>query len=691
MNSSQFSARFNLSGSRSISIIFLLLLLPQTSAILPTMQITSSTSSPIYAATSFYGPIDPSSSSLSSSQTPPNDRGLCSDLDDPVTDYDPPTNDFVFLVPRGNCTFEHKTLRAERYGAKAVIVYNNAEQMFFDNHTESQQTGLVSSFPTNLVDYECSNGEAQVPLSSLSTPYYSRSNDALFTSCSSNSKCESNRCVVTGSIKTSSPPSSPTMQVCCMWDLHQYLYPDSTLRDSPPTIPSVLITSKQYDEGLPLTLSISPRPRPKYNASSFLIWAWGCFVACLASRISGSELARALKKTKEKLRRGSGATRTPSETSASDDDMRREDDIGAGESMELNAKHAIGFLVMSSVTLLILFYLNIYAIVTVLYAFGCSGALSQVMIYPFMRKVRGWTNYTNLDEICMTLPLDIGPCSYLDVTSTALGYVIGIVWYVYSLKQNASSYFIYWFLQDIFGLCMCTLFLSVIRLPSLRVASFLLVAAFVYDVFFVFISPLIFEKSVMITVATGGEGPTTDPMVCEKYPDTDGCAVPNPLPMLFSVPKINDYQGGSSLLGLGDIVLPGLLMSFACRLDLSKALVSLSNGEQKEKNTTGYFFYVCVGYAVGLMMANIAVYLMEMGQPALLYLVPCTLGVIIKMSMSRGEFAEVFKGPEVMDKANEILDEIEGGGGSRGGSDGGSFEQDGEQLLSPNISGSDAV
>ncbi|GMH90327.1 hypothetical protein TL16_g11734 [Triparma laevis f. inornata] len=429
MNSSQFSARFNLLGIRSISILFLLLLLPQTSAILPTMQIISSSSSPIYAATSFYGPIDASSSSLSSSQTPPNDRGLCSDLDDPITDYDPPTNDFVFLVPRGNCTFEHKTLRAERYGAKAVIVYNNAEQMFFDNHTESQQTGLVSSFPTNLVDYECSNGEAQVPLSSLSTPYYSRSNDPLFTSCSSNSKCESNRCVVTGSIKTSSSPSSPTMQVCCMWDLHQYLYPDSTLLDSPPTIPSVFITSKQYDEGLPLTLSISPRPRPKYNASSFLIWAWGCFVACLASRTSGSELARALKKTKEKLRRGSGATRTPSETSSSDDDMRREDDIGAGESMELNAKvrqkpaclrhnpfvinyvsnsslrsasfaqHAIGFLVMSSVTLLILFYLNIYAIVTVLYAFGCSGALSQVMIYPFMRKVRGWTNYTKFDEV----------------------------------------------------------------------------------------------------------------------------------------------------------------------------------------------------------------------------------------------------------------------------------------------------
>jgi len=46
--------------------------------------------------------------------------------------------------------------------------------------------------------------------------------------------------------------------------------------------------------------------------------------------------------------------------------------------------------------------------------------------------------------------------------------------------------------------------LQVIKLNSLNVAAILLLVAFFYDIFFVFISPLVFSKSVMITVATSG-------------------------------------------------------------------------------------------------------------------------------------------------------------------------------------------
>jgi signal peptide peptidase-like protein 2B len=35
-----------------------------------------------------------------------------------------------------------------------------------------------------------------------------------------------------------------------------------------------------------------------------------------------------------------------------------------------------------------------------------------------------------------------------------------------------------------------------------------------------------------------------------------------------------------------------------------------------------YFAPMVVAYAVGLLMANVAVHVMNMGQPALLYLVP---------------------------------------------------------------------
>ena len=55
-----------------------------------------------------------------------------------------------------------------------------------------------------------------------------------------------------------------------------------------------------------------------------------------------------------------------------------------------------------------------------------------------------------------------------------------------------------------------------------------------------------------------------------------------------------------------------------------------------------------VAYTVGLGMANIAVYVMEMGQPALLYLVPCCLGTMVYMGKKAGKLADLWKGPRAI-------------------------------------------
>lgn len=55
-------------------------------------------------------------------------------------------------------------------------------------------------------------------------------------------------------------------------------------------------------------------------------------------------------------------------------------------------------------------------------------------------------------------------------------------------------------------------------------ATFLLCLAFLYDIFWVFLSPELFGESVMVKVATGGEI-TQDPTYCEKYPTSSGCQV----------------------------------------------------------------------------------------------------------------------------------------------------------------------
>jgi hypothetical protein len=222
------------------------------------------------------------------------------------------------------------------------------------------------------------------------------------------------------------------------------------------------------------------------------------------------------------------------------------------------------------------------------------------------------------------------------------------------------------------------MFLQVIKLNSIRVASILLIVAFLYDIFFVFVTPLLFKgKSVMITVATSGGPPTADPSWCEKYPDDADCQGGDPLPMLFAIPRLNDYQGGASLLGLGDIVLPGLLISFAARYDAAKSLLGVLGGGSGSINgascperkyclncslcSGGYYIPVVFAYAVGLMMANAAVYFMQMGQPALLYLVPCTLGTLTFMGWRRHELNDLWDGSKVIRAADNIVyGELEG-------------------------------
>ncbi|MCI29197.1 signal peptide peptidase-like 5-like, partial [Trifolium medium] len=48
------------------------------------------------------------------------------------------------------------------------------------------------------------------------------------------------------------------------------------------------------------------------------------------------------------------------------------------------------------------------------------------------------------------------------------------------------------------GICLIITVLQLAQLPNIKVATVLLSCAFAYDIFWVFISPLIFHESVMI-------------------------------------------------------------------------------------------------------------------------------------------------------------------------------------------------
>jgi Signal peptide peptidase len=287
----------------------------------------------------------------------------------------------------------------------------------------------------------------------------------------------------------------------------------------------------------------------------------------------------------------------------------------------------------------------------------------QVIFEPVFQKIFRRFRITN-KVIIQTKIEDIGDISIVDMVAGVCAYSVGATWlYIAFTVHHPESNTFFWITQDILGACMCIMFLSLIKLNSMRVASILLMVAFFYDIFFVFVTPLIFKgESVMITVATSGGPPKADPSWCEKYPDDANCQGGDPLPMLLTVPRIDDYQGGASLLGLGDIVLPGLLLSFAARLDAAKNYMGVAGGggsALKQSSCcpcpTGYFVPLIVAYAIGLFMANAAVYLMNMGQPALLYLVPMCLGTMCFMGWRRSELACLWEGPKLIKTVDAMI------------------------------------
>lgn len=89
------------------------------------------------------------------------------------------------------------------------------------------------------------------------------------------------------------------------------------------------------------------------------------------------------------------------------------------------------------------------------------------------------------------------------------------------------------------------------------------------------------------------------------------------------------------MLGLGDIVIPGIFVALCLKYDIDRCLA-------KDKNVqnirTPYYFACQIGYALGIVSTFVTMIVFEHAQPALLFLVPgCTFSVLL-MALVRGEF-----------------------------------------------------
>ena len=170
----------------------------------------------------------------------------------------------------------------------------------------------------------------------------------------------------------------------------------------------------------------------------------------------------------------------------------------------------------------------------------------------------------------------LGPWNIFTLSAMAVSLTLIIVWYIY--RQAVWA----WVLQDILGAAVCLTIISVYRLGNMRVITLILLGFFIYDIFFVFITPYIpfFQSSTSTTTSTTStttvrpfydssdthiivlKKVSRNPSVMEQVAlgfGTNGEVVP----LLFALPMfIPEAESDpcltmrKSMLGFGDVILP---------------------------------------------------------------------------------------------------------------------------------------
>ena len=158
--------------------------------------------------------------------------------------------------------------------------------------------------------------------------------------------------------------------------------------------------------------------------------------------------------------------------------------------------------------------------------------------------------------------------------------ILTIAWFTFDYFTKGEYLSLKLFMNNLFAILISVSSLGLIELKNIKTGVILLIGLFFFDIFWVFGSKLIFKESVMESVAVNVDMP-----LLLKYFYADNKPI---------------------MLGLGDIIIPGLFI---------KLLVG-----------TDKYIPCLVAYVVSLISAITANNLSGLPQPALLYIVPAVLG-----------------------------------------------------------------
>jgi len=163
-----------------------------------------------------------------------------------------------------------------------------------------------------------------------------------------------------------------------------------------------------------------------------------------------------------------------------------------------------------------------------------------------------------------------------------------------------------WLPNNLLGLSFSIVGIEHLSLGSTKTGAILLAGLFLYDVFWVFCTP------VMVSVARNFDAPIK--LLFPRIPLRGAAAI-------AAGAEANSF----AMLGLGDIVIPGLFVAMMLRHDVERRFAS-------SYFPTAFWAY-CAGVAATIGVMNV----FKAAQPALLYIVPCVLGALAAHAWLRGE------------------------------------------------------
>jgi len=184
-------------------------------------------------------------------------------------------------------------------------------------------------------------------------------------------------------------------------------------------------------------------------------------------------------------------------------------------------------------------------------------------------------------------------------------------------------------LTDVLSMSFSHNAISLLKIDSFKTGCILLSGLFIYDIWWVF------GTEVMVSVAT---------------------SLDVPIKLLWPKSMSFASERGFTMLGLGDIVIPGVFVALALRYDHHRH----SKSSAQASFTKPYFYAALGAYISGLATTMTVMHVFGKAQPALLYLSPACILSFFVTALARGELKSVWSWSDEPEKLPDSAEETSG-------------------------------